>query len=163
MRTINKVILIGNLANDPEFRTTQSGVSNCNFRIAVQRRFANAQGVREADFLNCVTWRQTADIAHKYLRKGSKIGLEGSIQVRSYDAQDGSKRWVTEIVVDSIEFVSSRSDGDSSGSQPNNEQAHRSNTIPGIMQSPKPRQQSMDDFYKQNGFTEVDDDDELPF
>ena len=87
---MNKVILIGNLANDPEPFTTQSGVSRSTFRIAVQRRFANAQGVREADFLTVVAWRQTADFCNRYLTKGRKVAVEGSIQVRSYDAQEGS-------------------------------------------------------------------------
>ena len=100
---MNKVILIGNLANDPEGRTTQSGISQSTFRIAVQRRFANAQGVREADFLTVVAWRQNADFCNRYLTKGSKVAVEGSIQVRSYDAQDGSKRYVTEIIADSVE------------------------------------------------------------
>ncbi len=108
---MNKVILIGNLANDPEAFTTQSGISRSTFRIAVQRRFANAQGVREADFLTVVAWRQTADFCNRYLSKGRKVAVEGSIQTRSYDAQDGSKRYVTEIIADNIEALGSREDG----------------------------------------------------
>lgn len=104
---MNKVILIGNLANDPESRTTQSGIAHCTFRLAVQRRYANQQGVREADFLVIVCWRQTAELAAKYLSKGRKVAVEGSIQNRSYEAQDGSKRYVTEIIADSIEFLGS--------------------------------------------------------
>lgn len=102
---MNKVILIGNLAADPESRTTQSGVQQCTLRLAVQRRFANQQGVREADFFNVICWRQTADFASRYLSKGRRIAVEGSIQNRSYDAQDGSRRYVTEIVADRLEFV----------------------------------------------------------
>lgn len=103
---MNKVIMIGNLAADPEARTTQSGISQSTFRIAVQRRFANAQGVREADFFTVVAWRQTADFCNSYLTKGRKVAVEGSIQTRQYDAQDGSKRWVTEIIADSVEALS---------------------------------------------------------
>ena len=102
---MNKAILIGNLANDPESRTTQSGIAQCTFRLAVQRRFANAQGVREADFLTIVCWRQTAELCARYLSKGRKVAVEGSIQTRSYDAQDGTKRYVTEIVADNVEFL----------------------------------------------------------
>ena len=102
---MNKVILIGNLAADPESRTTQSGVQQCTLRLAVQRRFANPQGQREADFFNVVCWRQTADFAAKYLSKGRKIAVEGSIQNRSYTAQDGSKRYVTEINAEHIESL----------------------------------------------------------
>lgn len=102
---MNKVILIGNLANDPEARTTQSGVSQSTFRLAVQRKYANAQGVREADFLTVVAWRSTADFCNAYLTKGRKIAVEGSIQTRSYDAQDGSKRYVTEIIAAGVEAL----------------------------------------------------------
>jgi len=108
---MNKVIMIGNLANDPEARTTQSGVSQSTFRIAVQRRFANPQGVREADFFTVIAWRQTADFCNRYLSKGRKVAVEGSIQNRSYDAQDGSKRYVTEIIADSVEALGSRDEG----------------------------------------------------
>jgi single-strand DNA-binding protein len=110
---MNKVSLIGNLANDPEPFTTQSGISRSTFRIAVQRRFANAQGVREADFLTVVAWRQSADFCNRYLTKGSKVAVEGSIQTRSYDAQDGSKRYVTEIIADSVEAVGSPKEAES--------------------------------------------------
>lgn len=100
---MNKVIQIGRIASDPEFRTTQSGIKQCTFRLAVQRRFANAQGEREADFHNCVAWRNNAEFIEKYLRKGDKIAIEGSLQNRSYEATDGSKRFVTEIIVDNVE------------------------------------------------------------
>ena len=85
---MNKAILIGNLTRDPETRTTASGVTMCQFTIAVNRRFVNQQGVREADFIPIVTWRQTAELCSRYLSKGRKVAVEGVIQVRSYDAQD---------------------------------------------------------------------------
>ena len=103
---MNKVILIGNLARDPELKQTASGTAVCQFTIAVQRRFANAEGRREADFLNVIAWRQLAENCARYLAKGRKAAVEGSIQTRSYDAQDGSKRYVTEIIADSVEFLS---------------------------------------------------------
>lgn len=99
---MNKAILIGNLANDPESRTTNNGIANCTFRLAVQRRFADKDGNRATDFLPIVCWRQTAEFATKYLGKGRKVAVEGSIQTRSYDAQDGSKRYVTEILADNV-------------------------------------------------------------
>ena len=108
---MNKAILIGRLANDPESRTTQSGIAQCTFRLAVNRRFANAQGVREADFFTIVCWRQTAEFCARYLSKGRQVAVEGSIQNRSYDAQDGTKRYVTEIIADNVEFLGSREDG----------------------------------------------------
>ena len=131
---MNKVILIGNIASDPESRTTQSGVAQCSFRLAVQRRFKGANGEREADFLPVVCWRQTAEFAQRYLAKGRKVSVEGSIQTRSYDAQDGSKRYVTEIIADSVEAVGGREE---------------------CARKPESTQQN-------GGFTEADDD-ELPF
>ena len=118
---MNKVILIGNLASDPESRTTQSGVAQCSFRLAVQRRFKGANGERETDFLPVVCWRQTAEFAQRYLAKGRKVAVDGRIQTRSYDAQDGSKRYVTEIIADSVEAIGGREDGAHKPAQNRNE------------------------------------------
>lgn len=112
---MNKVILVGNLTRDPEYRTTPNGASVCNFSIAVQRRFANQQGVREADFINCVAWRQQADFVHRFFTKGRRIGVVGSLQTRTYDAQDGSKRYVTEVIAGNVEFCDSRPEGAQKG------------------------------------------------
>lgn len=106
---MNKCILIGNLARDPELTTTSNGVAVCRFSIAVSRRFSNADGEREVDFLNIVVWRNIGENCHKFLKKGSKVGIVGNIQTRSYDATDGSKRYVTEIVAEEVEFLSTRS------------------------------------------------------
>ena len=150
---MNQVQLVGNIARDPEFRTTQSGIAACTFTVACQRRYANAQGVREADFIQCVAWRQTAEFVHRYFNKGNKIGLTGSIQTRSYDAQDGSKRYVTEVVVDKVEFVAAKSDGSGAPAA----QAQSSYQQPQQQAPVQPHQMAMNE-----GFTEVDDD-ELPF
>lgn len=148
---MNRVILIGNLAADPELRKTQNDVSVCTFRLAVQRRFPNQQGVREADFFSCVAWRQTAELCAKFLTKGRKAGISGSIQNRSYDAQDGTKKYVTEVLVDEVEFLTPRDrDADSAYPEPPPEPANR---------APRATQTAMD---MTGGFTEVDDD-ELPF
>lgn len=109
---MNKVILIGNLTKDPELSTTNSGISVCRFTLAVQRRFTNAEGERETDFLNITVWRGQAENCSKYLRKGSKACVTGSIQTRIYDAQDGTKRYVTDIVADEVEFLSSKQSGE---------------------------------------------------
>ena len=105
---MNKVIIIGNLTRDPELTQTTSGISVCRFSVAVPRKFTNSEGERETDFLNVVAWRNLADNCHKYLKKGSKAAVTGSIQTRTYDAQDGSKRYVTEIVAEEVEFVGSK-------------------------------------------------------
>ncbi len=113
---MNKVILIGNLSRDPEITTTNGGVSVCRFAIAVQRRFQNAEGEREADFINIVVWRAQAENCHKFLKKGSKCAIVGRIQTSNYEAADGTKRYVTEVVADEVEFISTtRSSGDGEG------------------------------------------------
>ena len=112
---MNLTILIGNLTDDPKMATTGSGIPVCTFRLAVQRRFANAQGKREADFFNIVAWRQLGELCGRYLSKGRKCMVKGSLQTRSYDAQDGSKRYVTEVVADEVEFLSSGAKDNPSG------------------------------------------------
>ena len=105
---MNKVILIGNLTRDPELSTTNSGVNYCKFTLAVQRKYSNEAGERETDFINIVVWRTQAENCHKYLKKGNKAGVVGSLQTRSYDAQDGSKRYVTEVIAEEVEFLNTR-------------------------------------------------------
>ena len=103
---MNKVYLIGNLTRDPEMRSTSAGIPVCNFSIAVNRRFKNAQtGQQETDFFNIVAWRQLAELCGRYLAKGRKVAVFGSIQTRSYEAQDGSKRTAFDIVADEVEFL----------------------------------------------------------
>ncbi|MGI6004184.1 MAG: single-stranded DNA-binding protein [Christensenellales bacterium] len=112
---MNQAILVGNLARDPELRKTQSDISVCTFSVACNRRFTNAQGEREADFIPIVVWRAQAENCYRYLKKGSRVAVRGTIQVRSYDAQDGSKRYVTEVVADEVEFLTPRSESGSVG------------------------------------------------
>ena len=104
---MNKVILVGRLTKDPEVKNTSSQVPFCNFTIAVDRRFKDQNGQRQADFINCVAWRQTATFINSYFHKGSKIGISGSIQSRSYEDQSGQRRYVTEVLVEEAEFVES--------------------------------------------------------
>ncbi len=105
---MNKVELVGRLTKDPEVKLTSNQTQFCNFTVAVDRRFKDANGQRQADFINCVAWRQTAVFIQKYFHKGNRIGLVGSIQTRSYDdQQSGQKRFITEVVVDEAEFVES--------------------------------------------------------
>ena len=115
---INRVILIGNLAADPESRTTQSGVAQCTLRLAVTRRFTDKQtGQREADFFNVICWRQTAEFISRYFRRGSALCITGSIQTRTWQDQQGQKRYATEVVADEAMFVDSKNEGGVSGGQ----------------------------------------------
>lgn len=101
---MNKVFLIGNLSKDPELRTTNSGTIVCTFSIAVNRR-KDKDGNSTADFFSIVAWRQLAELCSKYLAKGRKVAVVGELQTRSYEAKDGTKRHVTEIVANEIEFL----------------------------------------------------------
>ena len=105
---MNRVIMVGNLTKDPELSETANGIKVCRFGIAVQRKYGNEQGKKEADFFNVIAWRGLAESVAKYLEKGSKAGVSGSLQTRTYDANDGSKRYATEIVADEVEFLSQR-------------------------------------------------------
>jgi single-strand DNA-binding protein len=105
---MNRATIIGNLTKDPELRTTSSGISVCTFTVAVNRGFGDK---KETDFLPIVTWRQLAENCAKFLAKGRKVGVSGRIQTRSYDAQNGERRYVTEIVADDVEFLSPKGEG----------------------------------------------------
>ena len=105
---MNKVILVGNLTKDPELVTTNNGISLCRFTLAVQRRFTSGDGEREADFINIVVWRAQADNCYKYLKKGSKAGVVGTLQTRAYDGNDGTRKYATEVVAEEVEFLASR-------------------------------------------------------
>ncbi|WP_027408128.1 single-stranded DNA-binding protein [Anoxybacteroides tepidamans] len=102
---INRVILVGRLTRDPELRYTPSGVAVATFTLAVNRPFTNQQGEREADFINCVVWRRPAENVANFLKKGSLAGVDGRLQTRSYEGQDGKRVYVTEVVADSVQFL----------------------------------------------------------
>lgn len=110
---MNKVIIIGNLTKDPELAKTTNGAVVAKFTVAVTRRFTNADGERETDFINCVAWRATAENLCRYCNKGDKVAVVGALQIRTYEAQDGSKRYVTEVVADEVEFVSTKKSAES--------------------------------------------------
>lgn len=102
---MNKAILIGRLTADPELQTTNSGVDVCRFSLAINRPFKNQNGESQTDFLNIVVWRAAAQNCHRFLRKGSQCAVIGTIQTRSYEDNNGVKRYVTEIVADNVEFL----------------------------------------------------------
>ena len=114
---INRVVLVGRLTKDPEFRTTPNGVSIANFTIAVNRTFTNAQGEREADFINCVVFRKQAENVNNYLSKGQLAGIDGRIQSRSYENKEGNRVFVTEVVCDSVQFLEPKGNNNQNVSQ----------------------------------------------
>ena len=105
---INRVVLVGRLTRDPELKYTTNGIANLRFSIAVNRTFTSQNGERQADFINCVAWRQTGEFIAKHFQKGGMIAVVGSIQSRSWDGNDGKKQYATEVVVDEVYFTGAK-------------------------------------------------------
>lgn len=145
---LNRVILIGRLTRDPELRYTQSGVAVTSFTLAVDRNYKNAQGERETDFITCVVWRQQAENCANYLSKGKLAAVDGRLQLRSYEGQDGVKRTVAEVVAEDVRFLSPK-DGGSGGGGSN-------------YGAPPPAKTNQDDF-NQIRDDEMLGDEDLPF
>ena len=157
---MNKAILMGRLTRDPDLRTTPAQVTVATFTLAVDRRFKNASGERQADFIPVVAWRNNADFVGKYCKKGSKLIVTGSIQTRTYDDKEGRKVYVTEVVADDIEFAESKRDdsGNSYGGQPQGQSQSQSMQTGGAKSAQNFAQDNSD------GFLAIDDDDtSLPF
>jgi single-strand DNA-binding protein len=108
---MNRTLLVGRLTRDPELRYTPSGAAVATFTLAVNRTFTNQQGEREADFINCVVWKRAAENAANFLKKGSLAGVDGRLQSRSYEGQDGKRVFVTEVVAESVQFLEPKQGG----------------------------------------------------
>ncbi|MCG1021120.1 MULTISPECIES: single-stranded DNA-binding protein [Sutcliffiella] len=152
---LNRVVLVGRLTKDPELRYTPSGVAVATFTLAVNRTFQNQQGEREADFINCVVWRKQAENAANFLKKGSLAGVDGRVQTRNYEGQDGKRVYVTEIVAESVQFLEPKGSGGSGNASrpnPNQNQGYGSSPNFGYDQN---QQRSNNN---NQGYTRVDDD-----
>ncbi|AUD62361.1 single-stranded DNA-binding protein [Tenericutes bacterium MO-XQ] len=106
---INKVILVGRITKDPELKSTQSNINFVNFTIAVNRQFTDQSGERQADFIQCIVWRRQAENLARFIKKGALLGVEGRIQTRTYEADNGT-RYITEVVCDSVQFLENKGD-----------------------------------------------------
>lgn len=105
---MNRITITGFITKDVEIMTTANNTSISKFNVAVKRDFENANGERETDFISCVAWRKLADLVNQYCKKGSRVLVSGSLQTRSYEAQDGTKRYATEIIADKVEFLGAK-------------------------------------------------------
>ncbi|MBY0123641.1 single-stranded DNA-binding protein [Bacillus sp. S/N-304-OC-R1] len=152
---MNRVVLVGRLTKDPELRYTPNGVAVASFTLAVNRTFTNQQGEREADFINCVIWRKPAENVANFLKKGSLAGVDGRIQTRSYDGQDGKRVYVTEVLAESVQFLEPRNSSSSRG-EGANYSAPRDQDFPFGNNNNQNQQQQ----YNRNnqGYTRVDND-----
>ena len=127
---MNKAIIIGRLVRDPEMRTTTSGVNSTTFTVAVSRNYTNPNGERDTDFLNCVAWRKQAENIAKYCNKGSQVAVEGRIQTRSYTANDNTKRYVTEVIADNVQFLTPKGGSQSQNVDSTYNDFQPSNNVP---------------------------------
>ncbi len=159
---MNKVFLIGRLTRDPELRYTGNNTAVASFSLAVNRNFTNQAGEREADFINIVVWRKQAENVKNYLSQGSQVAIDGRIQVRSYDTEDGQKRYVTEVVADNVEFLGSKAS--TNRSDGTNNQESQEPTPYDFAESSEPKKTDVDSnpFADFGNSIEISDD-ELPF
>jgi single-strand DNA-binding protein len=116
---MNKAFLVGRLTKDPELKYLSNNTPVVNFTVAINRTFANQSGEREADFINVVVWRKQAENVKNYISQGSLVAVEGRIQTRSYDAQDGGKRYITEVVADNVQFLETKQQAQTRGKENN--------------------------------------------
>lgn len=174
---INNVVLVGRLTKDVDLRYTSNGTAVGSFSIAVERPFKNQQGEKETDFINCVIWRKSAENFANFTRKGSLVGLQGRIQTRNYENQQGQRVYVTEIVVDTFSFLESKSvteqrprdNSQGTSSASNSYQSNQSSNQNGNHSSTSDQQknfsdyQSNDDPFLSSGESIDISDDDLPF
>ncbi|PKE17791.1 single-stranded DNA-binding protein [Macrococcoides caseolyticum] len=159
---INRVVLVGRLTKDPEYRVTQSGVAVASFTLAVNRTFTNANGERQADFINCIVFRKQADNVNTYLHKGSLAGVDGRLQSRSYENQEGRRVFVTEVVCESVQFLEPKNSRNGADHYEDYPQAQKTNDY---AEREKKAQETMpgnNPFANADGPIDISDDD-LPF
>ncbi len=157
---MNKVFLIGRLTKDPELRYTSSNLPVASFTVAVNRNFTNQSGEREADFINVVVWRKQAENIKNYLKQGSQIAIDGRIQTRSYDGEDGKKRYITEVVADNVQFLDSK--GSKNASDNVVTPSSFSDNMPSFDSTSETNDIKSDPFADFGSSIEINDD-ELPF
>ena len=144
---LNRVVLIGRLTKDPDLRYTQSGIAVATFTLAVDRKYKNQAGEREADFIDIVAWRQLGELCSNYLSKGKLCAIEGSLQIRSYEGKDGIRRKAAEVIADDVNFLSPKDGGSSNGGYGYNAPAPQRETSP----------------FDQSNDADMVGDDDLPF
>ncbi|MFI3546889.1 single-stranded DNA-binding protein [Mammaliicoccus sciuri] len=169
---INRTVLVGRLTKKPEYRTTPNGIAVTTFTVAINRSFTNQNGERQADFINCVSFKNTAEAVNNYLQKGSLAGVEGRIQTRNYENNEGKRVYVTEVVCDSVQFLEPKSNNQQQSNyhppQYNQQQGYQQQNYqqPNNYQQPQNNQyqapQQHNPFTNANGPIDINDED-LPF
>ncbi|WP_204243498.1 single-stranded DNA-binding protein [Mammaliicoccus sciuri] len=162
---INRTVLVGRLTADPQYRVTPSGVQVATFTLAVNRTFTNQQGEREADFINCVVFRKTAENVNQYLSKGKLAGVDGRLQSRSYENNEGQKVFVTEVVCDNVQFLEPKDSQNGSNSYQNGTSYQKGNNYTQNNQNVQQGQNRAKYDQQNNPFNNGSNfnDDDLPF
>lgn len=147
---INRVVLVGRLTKDVEVRKTQTGLSVASFTVACDRRVSKSQdnSQQTADFINCVAWRQSADFLGQYARKGAMVGVDGRLQTRSYDRQDGTKAYVTEVVCDNVNILESKAASTARATQSYDNSSYNNYQQPSYQPQPTAYQQPQQATYQ---------------
>ena len=156
---LNRIVLVGRLTKDPELRYTPSGIAVATFTLAVNRNFTNDQGERDADFINCVVWRRPAENAANFLKKGSLAGVDGRIQTRSYENNEGRRVYVTEVIAESVQFLEPKNANEWRDQGNSNQSYRNENNAPPANNQNSGRPQNGSNF---GGPIDISDDD-LPF
>lgn len=157
---INRVVIVGRLTKDPDLRYTPNGVPTATFTLAVNRPFTNQQGERESDFIQCVVWRKAAENVANFLKKGSLAGVDGRIQTRNYEGQDGKRVYVTEVLAESVQFLEPKSRNESENNHSNTNTRQNKNNSNTSQNSGFTRMD--EDPFSGQGQIDIDDSD-LPF
>ncbi len=144
---LNKAILMGRLTRDPEIKYTANNIAVCTFTLAIDRRYAKPGEEKQTDFINIVTWRQTAEFVSKYFVKGQQVAVEGRIQTRTWDDPEGQRRYFTEVVANEVFFADSKRDGGYGD----------------VSEGPGYQDANLGGQSGAEGFTPIDVDDDLPF
>lgn len=167
---LNRVVIVGRLTRDPDLRYTPNGIAVANFTVAANRPFKNQQGEQEADFINCVIWRKPAENLATYMKKGSLVGVDGRIQTRSYENQEGKMVYVTEVLAESVQFLESRNssqqrDYDNTGGYGGQQQGYQQQapSHSNYNQQQSQGQQGNQNPFQQDGQKIDISDDDLPF
>src|SRR5690625_2889087 len=160
---MNRAVLVGRLTRDPDLRYTPNGVAVANFTLAVNRPFTNQQGERDADFINCVTWRRQAENLAQYMKKGGQVGVDGRIQTRTYEDKDGKPVYITEVVADNVQFLESRTGSKERGQNQQQQPQYQQNQQPQNQQQQNQQQNQQHPEYSGGGEPIDISDDDLPF
>ena len=160
---INRTILVGRITKDPELKATQSNISFVNFTLAVNRQFKDDKGETQVDFIQCIVWRKQSENLARYVKKGALLGIEGRIQTRNYETEEGT-RYITEVVCDTVQFLETKSDSNYPTTDEQIDETYKDNPYNPTITTPTDRRNERkkeDEFYETS--KQLASQEDLPF